>query len=273
MVIYEALRFGTSFLKDVSDTASLDSSLLLEKVLGCDRLFLIKNRDEILDDEALSLFKSHLERRKNTEPIAYILGEKEFMGLSFSVKEGVLIPRPDTETLVEYAIENCRGSVLDIGTGSGAIAVSLAKFGKDLEVSAVDISETALETAKLNAENNGVNINFSKLDILNDEISGKFDAIISNPPYIRTDVLKTLDSDVRDFEPKLALDGGDDGLIFYRVIAKKATEALNEKGLIIFEIGFDQAKEVSEILDADFCDIKVLYDLGKNPRVVTGMKK
>ncbi len=273
MVIKEALRFGTSFLKDVSDSASLDASLLLEKVLGCDKLFLIKNRDEVLSEENLDLFKTCLERRKNSEPMAYILEKKEFMGLTFSVKKGVLIPRPDTETLVEYAIENCKGSVLDIGTGSGAIAVSLAKFGKDLDVSAVDISDEALDIARCNAENNSVSIKFSRLDILKEEIPGKFDAIISNPPYIRTDVLETLDSDVKDFEPTLALDGGRDGLIFYRVITEKAISSLNENGLIIFEIGFDQAREVSEILEKDFKDIKVLYDLGQNPRVVTGRKK
>ena len=273
MVIKEALRFGTSFLKESSDTPSLDTSLLLEKALGCDKLTLIKNRDVLIDDDDLNLFKSFLERRKSKEPVAYILEKKEFMGLAFSVSEGVLIPRPDTETLVEYALEHCNGSVLDIGTGSGAIAVSLAKFGKNLDVYAVDVSEKALDTAKCNAENNGVSINFSKLDILKEDIPGKFDSIISNPPYIRTDVLETLESDVKDFEPLLALDGGFDGLTFYKVIAKKAASALNVNGIIIFEIGFDQAKEVSEILEKDFKDIKVLYDLGQNSRVVTGIKK
>ncbi len=273
MVIKEALILGSSLLSDVSETPALDSKLLLEKVLSCDRLYLIKNRDEVLSEDILNLYKSFLERRSKNEPLAYITGEKEFMGLSFKVNENVLIPRPDTEVLAEFAIENCSGKVLDIGTGSGAIAVSLAKLGKSVEVSAVDVSEKALEVAKANAELNGAEVDFSKLDILEEEIKGKFDTIISNPPYIRTDVLKTLGANVKDFEPSLALDGGDDGLIFYRVITEKAASALNKKGRLLFEIGFDQADEVSEIMQKDFCDIKVLKDLGGNPRVVTGIKK
>ncbi len=273
MVIKEALMFGSSFLSPVSETPGLDSKILLEKACNCDRLFLLRNRDEEVPKEALTIYKTFLERRKKEEPIAYITNEKEFMGLSFYVDENVLIPRPDTEILAEYAISNCHGKILDIGTGSGALAVSIGKYLNDASVSACDISDKALMVAKKNAISNDVNVNFFHIDILNDNISGTYDAIVSNPPYIRSDVVLTLGNNVKDYEPKGALDGGSDGLIFYRIITEKAYSALNNNGILAYEIGFDQAKEVSEIMTPYFTDIKVLKDLSGNDRVVTGIKK
>lgn len=273
MVIKEALIMGTSLLSEVSETPSLDSKILLEKACNCDRLFLLRNRDEEISTESLELYKTYLERRKAEEPIAYITNEKEFMGLPFYVDENVLIPRPDTEILVEYAIDNCHGSVLDIGTGSGAIAVSVAKYGKDVSVSACDISEKALVIAEKNAVANNAFVNFFHVDILNENLKEKYDTIISNPPYIRSDVIPTLGINVKDFEPLAALDGGDDGLIFYRTITKKAFTSLNPGGILIYEIGFDQAKDVSDILSPLFTDIRVLKDFSGNDRVVTGIKK
>ena len=273
MVIKEALIYGTDMLKCVSDTPSLDSKILLEKACNCDRLFLLRNRDEELPEEAFSIYNSFLERRKLKEPVAYITGEKEFMGLSFYVDKNVLIPRPDTEILAEYAIENCHGKILDIGTGSGALSVSIAKLGKDVSVSALDISEEALKVAEKNALSNEVSVNFFRSDILSDELTEKYDAIISNPPYIRSDVVLTLEENVRDYEPSTALDGGCDGLIFYRIITKKAYDALNSGGILAYEIGFDQGKDVSDIMKPLFDDVKVLKDFAGNDRVVTGIKK
>ncbi len=273
MVIKEALILGTNALNSVSDTPGLDSKILLEKACNCDRLFLIRNRDEEIEDGSLKLYLSYIERRKNKEPIAYITREKEFMSLSFYVDENVLIPRPDTEILSEFAIENCHGKILDIGTGSGALAVSIAKFGKEVSVSALDISSEALAIAEKNALANGVSVNFFKCDILNEELNEQYDAVISNPPYIRSDVVLTLDENVKDYEPLRALDGGSDGLIFYRIITEKAFRHLNPSGILAFEIGFDQGKEVSEIMSPLFSDIKVIKDLSGNDRVVTGIKK
>lgn len=273
MVIKEALIFGTDELKSVSDTPGLDSKILLEKACNCDRLFLIRNRDDELPEESLSLYLDFIERRKQNEPVAYLINEKEFMGLTFHVDKNVLIPRPDTEILAEYALENCHGKILDIGTGSGALAVSIAKLGKDVSVSACDISEKALKVAEKNAASNEVSVNFFHCDILNDDLTGKYDAIVSNPPYIRSDVVLTLDKNVKDFEPHTALDGGDDGLIFYRVITEKAYNVLNTCGILAFEIGFDQGKEVSDIMKSLFDDIKILKDFAGNDRVVTGIKK
>ena len=273
MVIKDALMLGNAMLNDASDTPGLDSKILLEKACNCDRLFLIRNRDEEISDESLTQYKAFLERRKLKEPVAYIINEKEFMGLSFYVDKNVLIPRPDTEILVEYAISCCHGKVLDIGTGSGAIAVSLAKLGKGLSVSACDISESALSVAEKNALSNEASVNFFHCDILSDELKEKYDAIISNPPYIRSDVVLTLESNVKDYEPMTALDGGGDGLIFYRTITEKAYEALTPDGILAFEIGYDQGKEVSEIMEPCFNNIKVIKDLAGNDRVVTGTKK
>lgn len=273
MVIKEALMMGSSLLAKVSDTPSLDSKILLEKACNCDRLFLLRNRDDELTEESLQLYRDYLERRKKLEPIAYIINEKEFMGLSFYVDQNVLIPRPDTEILAELAISCFHGKVLDIGTGSGALAVSIAKHGTDVSVDACDISIKALDIARKNAASNCVPVSFFLCDILSDKLLGKYNAIVSNPPYIRSDVVLTLDKNVKDFEPRLALDGGNDGLIFYRTITKKAHEALSDSGILAFEIGYDQANEVSKIMKPLFSDIKVLKDLSGNDRVVTGIKK
>ncbi|MBQ2942388.1 MAG: peptide chain release factor N(5)-glutamine methyltransferase [Clostridia bacterium] len=273
MVIKEALMMGTALLSEVSETPSLDSKILLEKACNCDRLFLLRNRDEEISADSLELYKTYLERRKLKEPVAYITNEKEFMGLPFYVDKNVLIPRPDTEILVEYAIDNCHGNILDIGTGSGAIAVSIAKYGKDVSVYACDISKKALAIAEKNASSNDAPVSFFNIDILKDDLNGKYDAVISNPPYIRSDVVLTLSENVKDYEPSLALNGGDDGLIFYRTITEKACKVLNSGGILAYEIGFDQGKEVSDIMQPLFKDIKVLKDFSGNDRVVTGIKK
>lgn len=213
-------------------------------------------------------------RRQKLEPVAYILGEKEFFGLSFLVDENVLIPRPDTEILVEWALANFHGgAVLDIGTGSGCIAVTLAKHLPGAKVTAADISPAALAVAKKNAARHGVDIAFLQLDILSAFPDGKFGLIVSNPPYIRPDVIDGLSASVRDFEPYGALAGGDDGLAFYRAICQKAPAHLAFGGLLAFEIGFDQADAVRTLMGKSFTGITVVKDLAGCDRVVAGARR
>lgn len=272
MVISEALTRAAKALSKVTGSPVLESKILLEKVLGCDRLYLIKNRSEVIDPKDIKAFDELIDIRLTGKPISYITGHKEFMGLDFLVNEHVLIPRPDTETLAEYAISLDKKKILDIGTGSGALAVSLAKYIKDSDVYAVDISIEALKTALLNAERNDVAIHFSQLDILTENINETFELIVSNPPYIRDSVIPTLEKDVREFEPIIALSGGNDGLVFYRSITEKAYNALSFGGVLAFEIGYDQGKAVSEIMSDFFPDVKIIKDLSGHDRVVSGVK-
>lgn len=273
MVINEALLKASERLSAVTDVPALESKLLMETACNCDRLFLIKNRSEELAPEKLEAFFALVAERLTGRPIAYITKHKEFMGLDFDVNGDVLIPRPDTEVLVECAISSGKKNILDIGTGSGAIAVSLARYIKGSNLTAIDISDKALAVAKRNADKNNVCVNFKKSDILTDPIEGFFDLIVSNPPYIRSAVIPTLAPDVKNFEPYIALSGGDDGLMFYRAITKKAPAALTDGGMLVFEIGCDQAEAVCEIMAEHFCNIKVIKDLAGCDRVCAGTKK
>lgn len=273
MVINEALLKASEKLSAVTDVPALEAKLLMETACHCDRLFLIKNRSEELAPEKLNVFFTLVEERLTGRPIAYITGRKEFMELDFTVSGDVLIPRPDTEVLVECAISSGKKSILDIGTGSGAIAVSLAHYIKGSNLTAIDISDKALAVAKSNADKNNVCVNFKKSDILTDPIDGVFDLIVSNPPYIRSAVIPTLAPDVKNFEPHLALSGGDDGLMFYRAITKKAPSALAAGGMLMFEIGFDQAEAVCAIMAEHFTGISVVKDLAGCDRVCIGTKK
>lgn len=281
MIISEALKIAKEKLKNVGiETYSLDSELILCEVTGFNKTKLFIENEYMLSKEEEALFNAYLERREKKEPIAYIFGRQEFMALSFKVNSYTLIPRPDTEVLVEKLIEEVNSRaykrLLDIGTGSGAIAVSTLKYTKDSSFDAVDISQGALDTAKENAENNGVSerISFIKSDIYENIENQKYDVIVSNPPYIRTEVIDGLEDNVKKYEPFSALDGGKDGLYFYRKITEGAIHRLNNKGLLIYEIGYDQAEEVSELMEkAGFKEIKVLKDLAGLDRVVYGYLK
>lgn len=240
----------------------------------------IKNPREITDDEVKAV-REIVARRLLGEPLQYILGETEFMGLKFKVNELVLIPRQDTETLVETVIEKINDKkdrklrVLDIGTGSGCIGISIAKFCDNAEVTLLDYSDAILEIAKENADINGVDVNIQKCDILEEIPEGKYDVIVSNPPYIETDTIFSLDNIVSSYEPVEALDGGFDGLMFYQRIADElAEEIMEENSFIAFEIGYNQGESVSEILDeAEFSGIKVIKDTCDNDRVVVAKYK
>ncbi|WP_250278845.1 peptide chain release factor N(5)-glutamine methyltransferase [[Clostridium] colinum] len=256
------------------DTYSLDVEVLLMNVTQFSKTKLYLNLDYILKPEEFEKFESFFNRRLKNEPIAYIIGKCEFMGLEFLLDRNTLIPRPDTEILVEKAIEiineNKLKNVIDIGTGSGAIAISLAKYC-DINVDAIDINNKALEIAKKNANLNNIkNINFIKSDIF-ENINKKYDIIVSNPPYIKTKVIETLDKNVKDYEPILALDGGESGLIFYEKIVNNANKYLNKGGYLLFEIGHDQAEDVKKIMtNHNFINIDILKDLSGLDRVILG---
>lgn len=284
MTIEEILRNATQKLKEfgVGDTPRLDCEVLLSKSLDCDRLNLILNAKKSVPDDAMERFSAYLKRRLNDEPVSYILGCREFMSLEFQVLPGVLIPRPDTEVLAEFAIENAKKLknpyVLDLCTGSGALAVSIAKYCEQSHVFAVDFSDICVKTADENAKANGVSerVNVIKQDILEDfELENKFDILVSNPPYIKTEVIKTLDKTVKDYEPSSALDGGEDGLVFYRRIAHIAPKFLKNSGILAMEIGYDQEKEVYDILNEAkvFSDIDFICDLAGIKRVVKAKVK
>ncbi len=231
-------------------------------------------------DEQQERYEELIGRRMSGEPLQYITGEQEFMGLTFHVDSRVLIPRLDTEILAEEALEYVnrkltRGDavrVLDLCCGSGALGLSIAALHSEtdrLEVVISDISEDALEVARQNAEALGVSdrVAFVKGDLF-ENIEKSFDLIVCNPPYIRTDVIETLDKEVREHEPMLALDGGADGLDIYRRIAEEAPGYLKAGGRLLMEIGYDQAEDVAALLQKEFDDIKVLKDLAGLDRVI-----
>ena len=276
MVISELLTKISEALKEYGiENASFEASCILSFILNKPRQELILNRNkEILKKDEKTALRL-LKRRLAGEPLQYILGTQEFMSLPFFVTKDVLIPRQDTETLVEFLLsekEDLPLFVLDIGTGTGCIPIALAHFKKKFRLKGVDISEKALRLAKKNADTLGVSerVDFEILDILNETPKNKYDIIVSNPPYIKSTDIETLQSEVRLYEPHLALDGGSDGLIFYRRICDLAPKILKNNGLLAFEIGFDQADAVYNLMKKDFKDIKVIKDLCGNNRVVAG---
>ncbi len=276
--IKDILKNGINILNNAGiESANIDARALLRHILGKDSIYIDIHRDDILSEDIIEMYYSFIKRRSENEPYAYIVNSKEFMSLDFYVDKNVLIPRPDTEILVEYIINHCNSSaddfkIIDLCTGSGAIAVSLAHYIDRCTVDAVDISENAIRIAKKNSSthNTADKISFSKFDVLSDISKlGKYDVIVSNPPYIRKNDVLNLESDVKDFEPVLALDGGDDGLIFYRNIIAHLSDLLNENGIIAFEIGFDQANDVINIFNSySYTDTKILKDYSGNDRVV-----
>lgn len=274
MTIREALRLAAARLEQAGvPDADVDAAYLLASVLKEDTLAMRINGHRELAAPQRAAFDALCDRRVVREPLQYILGETEFMGLTFHVEPGVLIPRADTEILVEKALAWMKpgARVLDIGTGSGAIAVSLAKLGRQAQVTAVDVSDRALEIARRNAERNGAAVEFVKSDCFSALKGRKYDMIVSNPPYISEDEMRGLMPEVTR-EPELALFGGADGLDFYRRISREAPEYLNEGGCLLFEIGWLQKDAVSALVKAHIGEPFALRDYGQNWRVV-GAKK
>ena len=304
------LAWGKKELKSTAlRTPALDAEVLLMEALKADRLVLHVYPEREVAKEQAETYRAWVRRRKDQEPLQYITGKKEFMGLDFYVEKGVLIPRGDTEVVVEAAIEELTalGGVnslsgeesgreketgrkapspgglraLDIGVGSGAIAVSLLYYIKNLSMVGIDPSKTALKVTAVNGDKHGVS---DRLTLLSGSLfepvkaslpadKQRFDLVISNPPYIPYDVKESLDREVRDFEPEGALFADEAGLYYYREIAERAPEYINKGGLLIFEIGYDQGPGVQEIVRrAGFTEVRILQDLEKRDRVVIGKR-
>ena len=262
------------------DTPRLDGEVLLSHVLGKDRIYLYTHYDQPLIQEELDAFRPLVQERAKGHCVAAIIGEKDFMGLTFKVNDKVLIPRPDTETLIEHVLgmyqKDSNIRILDVCTGPGTILLSLLHYLPNAYGMGIEISADALSLAKVNSERFNLNDRvqllesdmFSALDGKNEQ----FDLIVSNPPYIRTGDAKLLSQDVLN-EPHIALFGGEDGLDFYRILAKTCGKYLKSQGHIAFEIGFDQAEAVKALLEetGQYSNIRCITDLGGNDRVVTAV--
>ncbi len=276
-LIKDLLGKARGRLKEVSDTPALDARILLREVLKKDDLYLLTHGEEEVDEKLKDVFTKKLTEREEGKPMAYILGEKEFMGYSFKVTENTLIPRPDTEILVTEAIEMIKErryeKILDLCSGSGAIGLSIAKILEFTNVTLSDINKEALFVSMENGERLGVvkRLDFVESDLFQ-EITGRFDLITCNPPYINLEDYNALSPGVRDYEPQMALYGGPGGLDFYEKISNQAVDYLNPEGMIMFEIGYDQRQEVEKMLKNNgFKNIKTLKDLSGRDRVVSGI--
>ncbi len=275
MTYREAMNLGEKVLKmaDIAD-AKVDAWLLLEMVCKIDRNFYYLHLEDDLSEEQVSGYEIALKKRAEHIPLQYIVGETEFMGLRFKVNSSVLVPRQDTETLVEEALKVIEPGmkVLDLCTGSGCIIISILHNIMNVEGDAVDISRQALNVAIENAKLNDVVVNFERSDLF-DNVTGTYDVIVSNPPYIPTEQVLKLMPEVQNFEPMEALDGKEDGLFFYRRIIQECGAYLKENGRILFEIGHDQGVMVSGMLRAaGFKNVTIKKDLSGNDRVVSGMR-
>lgn len=272
MEIKEALIEGRKYLKDLEYTDPIyETRRILSFLLNKDLSYLVAHDSELLDSTVEERYLEILDKRKNGMPIQYILGEEDFYGRSFKVLEGVLIPRQDTEISVETILKiiknNKINNMLEIGCGTGIVSISVDLETK-IDVTAVDISKRAIENSIINKEKLGSGIKIMKSDLFSN-IKESFDLIYSNPPYIKSDEIEKLQVEVRKHEPRLALDGGEDGLHFYRKIIKKAPKYLNDRGYLVFEIGHDEGKDICALMEDKF-DVEVIKDLSKLDRVVVG---
>jgi release factor glutamine methyltransferase len=279
MNIRSAVIEGANVLKDKSiPSAQLDTEILMAKALDKNREYIILNHDKVLNVENLKYFKKLVQERATRKPIAYLLNKKFFWKNEFYVNNNTLIPRPDTEIIIEQILKVTKNKnylkILDIGVGSGCILLSILKERKNFYGSGVDISKNSLEISKLNAKKLFVDerVKFYKSDV--DKFNqGKYDLIVSNPPYIKKFNLKYLESDVLKFEPKLALDGGLDGLSVIRKVIKKSSELLKKNGKFILEIGFDQKNKVIKLLNnRGFYINSTVRDLANNDRCIVSTK-
>ena len=250
------------------ENPQLNAELIISHVLDMNKANLYLNSKDILDNEKSDIIEQFIIRRTKHEPLQYILGETEFYGCKIKVNPDVLIPRPETELLVEKLVQENVNSILEIGTGSGAIAIALAKQMKNVQIEATDISEKALNTARQNAELNNVSINFIQSDIF-ENIKNKYDIIVSNPPYISKKEYDNLAPEIKDYEPEISLLAEEEGLFYYKKILANAKDYLTDIGKIYFEIGYDQAEKIKEIAKEHcFNDINVFKDLNGFDRIV-----
>lgn len=276
MEIKDLIHLGRENLKDIEYAdPNYEVSEIIYKLTGKDLTYIHTHLNESVGEGTVLKFKEILERRKNGEPLQYILNSAYFYGREYFVDRGVLIPRKDSEIPCEKIInlikKNKLKDFLEIGVGSGCFSLTV-NLETGINAKGVDISDDALKVAEINNERLNGSCNFFKSDLFSN-VDEKFDIIYSNPPYIKSDVIDTLQREVRDFEPRLALDGGEDGLKFYRDIAKAATLYLKEEGYLAFEIGYDQRADIENILrENNFINIESFKDYGGKDRVVVGVR-
>jgi release factor glutamine methyltransferase len=282
LTVLDAINLSTEFLeKKEIESPRVNAELLLAHTLRCKRLDLYLSYDRPLNEDEINIYREFIRRRSKSEPLQYIIGKVEFYGLDFKVNPSVLIPRQETEILVEVIINSVRKDdkikILDIGVGSGNISVSLANQLPFTEITAMDNSLPALETAKENAKLHNVleRIKFVKHDINSDDLfNEEFDIVVSNPPYISKEEFPNLKDELKIYEPKDALTDYSNGLSYFRIISDKAKKLLKGKGKIFFEVGQGQAEDVKIILsENNFSEISVVKDYLKIDRVVSGIKK
>ena len=271
---YAALyRMGVERLAAAGiEEARLDARLLLEELCGTDRNDLLVHGDRPVTEQQENSYVNYIELRSRHIPLQHITGYQEFMGLRFKVTPDVLIPRQDTETLVEEVLKNLHDGmrILDLCTGSGCILLSLLRYSNDCVGVGADLSKKALAVAEENAGSLGLTAEFVQGDLF-EPVTGKFEIIVSNPPYIPSNVIPTLMEEVREHDPLMALDGKEDGLYFYREITGKASEYLYPGGMLFLEIGCEQAGAVTELMkNAGYRDVTVCKDLAGLDRVVSG---
>ncbi len=271
MKISEIINWATDLLTSTDiEKPKLDSEYIISHVLGINRLELNLHQEDEVTENDLVLIQNMISRRRKNEPLQYILGETDFYGLSLKVNEHVLIPRPETELLVEKIItENPTAEeILEIGTGSGAIAIALAANIKNVKIMAVDISNEALQIARENAVKNKVNINFCFSDVF-ENVTGKYDLIVSNPPYISGNEYQYLSREIREYEPSIALLADDNGLVFYKKILCSAKDYLTKKGEIYFEIGYNLSESIKKVAKENgFRNIETVKDLNGFDRMM-----
>jgi release factor glutamine methyltransferase len=281
--VLELLTLTTDyFTKKEIESPRLNAELLLSHVLECKRLDLYLWYDKPVGEKEVTAYREVVRQRGLHVPLQYITGTTEFYGMKFKVNAHTLIPRPETELLVEHVLSFAKNmntaSILDIGTGSGNIAIALARELPEVRVTAIDVSDDAIHMAKENAEAYAVEnpVLFVQLDVASDgaQLPAMYDVIVSNPPYVSFDEYRKLQKEVVEYEPKHAVTDFGDGLKFYRIISKLASSALNARGLLIFEMGFGQAADIQAILISDgFTDIEIFKDYQGIERVVKGKKQ
>jgi len=279
LTINELLKKAKKKLNEVSETPLLDAKIILMDLLNIDEISIIMNGNDLVKDDIEEVFFSKISERMDSKPVQYIVNEQEFMGYDFFVDDRVLIPRADTEILVEKIIECFKNNnedikILEIGSGSGAIAISLDLFLKNASVVSVDISDKALEVARMNNKILKANVKFLKSNIFEKVDKNElFDVIVSNPPYIENKEYETLAKSVKEYEPKSALIAKDNGLYFYNEIIDKAVEFLKKGGILAFEVGYSQSEKVkSEMQKKGYIDIEIIKDLKGINRVVVGRR-
>ena len=278
--IEELLNSGTSALKENKiDTARLDAELLLGYIIGKERIYLITHKEERIDKEKADKYFELIEKRRKKMPVKYILKECEFMGIDFYVEEGVLIPRGDTEILVDEVLkkinEDDEKEICDLCCGSGAIGIALASLRKNIKVDLIDYYPIPEKVTLINIEKHDLKerAEFIKSDLLDEPINQnkKYDILVSNPPYIEDSEIEKLMDDVQKYEPHTALKGGDDGLDFYKKIIEKSSMVLKENGILAFEIGYNQGEAVKNLMeDSNYINVRVVKDLAGLDRVVIG---